>query len=424
MKLNLKLNKFKSFHTFNFKIIIRGISIFLILLVILLALFGCVGGYKNNFVVNNYKISDSKVNNSKVDNTTVNGFKVNDSKVDDSTRDSSKANDSKVDDSTLNDSRIYINVTNNDTNNNVNNNIIFTFTVCGDNRPADDYLPQPEVFKKIIGLIKEQNPAFHLSVGDIINGQTTDENVIKRQFQDYLDVVEQLSIINFVSPGNHDLSNDTTRKYFSERINKKTFIEAKLNGIQIYTFSDSNANQDYKLNKSGNQDYAGNSFSFYYYFEYKGVYFIILNAFEKGYWGAIKGGQLKWLEKVLKNLSNQKVFIFIHTPVYSVLNPETITDGSKHVAFSSKKNLDYIRELFKNYNVDGVFSGHEHLYNRQFHEGTTYIITALSGEYPFVSEEEGGIYHFIKVEVKENSWIFYVIDKNNKIYYQEEVVFN
>ncbi len=302
----------------------------------------------------------------------------------------------------------------------VSDQILFSFSVCGDNRPADDYLPQPQVFLKLLGFIKKEYVAFHMTTGDIINGGTDDSKIIERQFSDYLNALKILPVINFVSPGNHDIANDTSKKYFLEMINKKAFHQAIINGIQIFVPDISNSVISSKTILKDED----NINSFYYYFEFKGTYFIILNAFEKGYWGAVQSSQLAWLEKVLENVRDKEVFVFIHTPVYSVLNPETIADSSKHMAFSSKKNQDYIRELFKKYKVDGVFSGHEHLYDKQFHDGTTYIITALSGEYPFVPEDEGGIYHFLKIDVKERSWTLNVIDNNGDFYYQEEITFN
>ena len=202
-------------------------------------------------------------------------------------------------------------------------------------------------------------------------------------------------------------------------VSKKAFRQAMIDGIQVFIpdFNDSGIGSKPVLKDESNMN------SFYYYFEFKGTYFVILNAFEKGYWGAVKSTQLAWLEKILENLRDKEVFIFIHTPVYSVLNPENITDGSTHVAFSSKENQDYIRELFKRFKVDGVFSGHEHLYNKQFHDGTKYVITGLSGEYPFVPEEEGGFYHYLRIDVNNKSWVLNVIDSTGYLYYQEEILF-
>ncbi|MFC2145711.1 metallophosphoesterase family protein [Actinomycetota bacterium] len=285
--------------------------------------------------------------------------------------------------------------------------ILFSFTVTGDSRPADDYLPQPETFLKLLQLIKEEGSSFNISVGDIINGGTADEEVIKRQFNDYLNAVGGSYSVNFVSPGNHDLTNEPTRKYFREMILMRVINKATDADIKIY-----------------NPGTSEGLDSFFYYFEFNNIYFIILNAFEKGYWGAVKTDQLAWLEDVLEVLKDKVVFVTIHTPPYSVLNPDTITDGSKHVAFSGKENLEYIRELFRNYKVDGVFSGHEHVYNKEFHNGTTYSIIALSGEYPFFPEEEGGFYHYVRVDVKSDSWVFNVIGINGDLRYKEEIDFN
>jgi len=80
--------------------------------------------------------------------------------------------------------------------------VLFSFSVCGDNRPADDYLAQPEVFLKLLELIKGRDISFHMTVGDIINGGTNNSEIVKRQFSDYLDAVKilPLSIFNSQSP--------------------------------------------------------------------------------------------------------------------------------------------------------------------------------------------------------------------------------
>ncbi|MCJ7688461.1 MAG: metallophosphoesterase [Clostridiaceae bacterium] len=285
--------------------------------------------------------------------------------------------------------------------------ILFSFTITGDSRPADDYLPMPDTFLKLLTLINEEESSFNMSVGDIINGQSADEDVAKRQFTDYLDATSEVYEVNFVSPGNHDIINDTTRKYFREMILEKDMRDAAETDVDVYN--------------PGTIEGLDN---FYYYFEFNNTYFVILNACEKGYWGAVKSDQLAWLEGVLEDLKDEVVFITIHTPPYSVLNPDTITDGSKQIAFSSRENLEYVKGLFRDYKVDGVFSGHEHVYNKEFHDGTTYIVTALAGEYPYSSEEEGGFYHYIRVDIKTGSWVFNVIGINEDLRYHEEIVFN
>ena len=264
--------------------------------------------------------------------------------------------------------------------------ILFNFAALGDNRPADINLPQPATFLSILKNIKEYNPDFVINTGDIINGGTSDEKIIERQFIDYLEAVSILNCDIYTSPGNHDSENDISIKYFKELIN--------------------------------------NSRDLYYYFKHENIYFIILNAYEKGLWGKITGQQLSWLENLLERLKEKKVFIVIHPPVYSVMNPDCITDGSLHVALSDKENQDYLRYLFDEYKVDCVLSGHEHSFHKQQVRDTTYIITACSGAYPYFPKDQGGFYHFLIIEIKSNSWIYNVKDADGNLVENEEIIFN
>lgn len=266
------------------------------------------------------------------------------------------------------------------------NEISFSFAISGDNRPANDELPQPQNFIDILNSIKTFNPAFYISTGDIINGGSNDAAIIKRQFSDYLKAVSILNCPIYIAAGNHEITTGTGRNSFD-----KLF------------------------------DNNGKS---YYYFKYQNVFFIILDAYEKGNWGAIKGDELSWLKNLLPSLKAEKVFVFLHPPVYSYLNPDCITDGSKKISFSDKKNQDDIRKLFKDNNLDGVFSGHEHMFRMQKEGNTEYVITALSGAKPYVSKEKGGFYHFLMIDVKENSWVLKVMDINGKLIEENEINFN
>ena len=277
--------------------------------------------------------------------------------------------------------------------------ILFSFTVAGDNRPANNELPQPAVFQEILNSMKHENPSFFVNTGDIIMGNTQNPSILKRQFSDYIHATGVLAIPMYVSPGNHDVANSVSREFFEK------FLKIS-----------KGPNSKPGLPDSGSE--------FFYSFKFEGINFIILDAYEPGNWGAVKGRELSWLESVLAKMKDEEVFIFVHPPVYSVLNPDCITDGSKHVAFSSKKNQDYIRELFKKFNVDGVFHGHEHLFNKQNINGTEYIITAGGGAYPYVSKEKGGFYHFLRIDVKKESWICNVLDSHGNLVEQEEISFN
>jgi UDP-2,3-diacylglucosamine pyrophosphatase LpxH len=266
------------------------------------------------------------------------------------------------------------------------NEISFSFSVSGDNRPVNNDLPEPQNFIDILDSIKTFDPVFYISTGDIINGGSNDAAIINRQFQDYLKAISSLNCPVYVAAGNHEVQNDTGRNSFDK------------------LFS--------------------NNGKTYYYFDYQGVHFIILDAYENGNWGAIKGDELSWLKNLLPTLSTEKLFVFVHPPVYSYLNPDCITDGSKFISFTDKKNQNDIRKLFKDNNVDGVFSGHEHMFHMQKEGNIEYVITGLSGAEPYVSEKEGGFYHFCMIDVKENSWVLKVMDINGNLKEENEINFN
>ena len=266
------------------------------------------------------------------------------------------------------------------------NKAAFSFAVSGDNRPGDDNSPLPKVFINILNSMKTFNPSFYINTGDIINGGTNNSEIIKREFSDFTKAVSILNCPVYVAAGNHEIQNSIGRNSFNE------------------LFS--------------------NDGKTYYYFEYNNVYFIILDAYDNGNWGAIKGEELSWLGNLLPTLKTEKVFVFLHPPVYSVMNPNCITDGSLHIAFSDKKNQNDIRKLLSDNNVDGVFEGHEHMFNKQRQGNTEYIITGGSGASLYASKDKGGFYHFLIVDVKQSSWVFKVMDVNGKLIEENEINFN
>lgn len=71
--------------------------------------------------------------------------------------------------------------------------------------------------------------------------------------------------------------------------------------------------------------------------------------------GLKKGGaQYQWLDSELKNSKDTWKFVFQHFPIYS--------------AYGGKMDprLDEVRQLFEKYNVDVVFQGHMHNYDRSY----------------------------------------------------------
>lgn len=244
----------------------------------------------------------------------------------------------------------------------------FSFIVIGDSRPADATSPQPTGFLKLIDQIKNEKVDFVLHAGDAVAGQTKKLTLYMKQYEEFLRIMSRLPFPFHLAPGNHDLMGKTGEKAFKNTLKQEL----------------------------------------YYSFNHKNSHFIILNTELRRQEGKITRKQLEWLKEDLSETrNNQHIFIVMHRPLYSVLNPEG--KKNKHAAFTNKRNEYEIRSLMVQYQVNAVFAGHEHLFNKQIHDGVTYIITGPAGASPYTDEAHGGFYHYVKVNVKGNSVYIKVI---------------
>ena len=85
-----------------------------------------------------------------------------------------------------------------------------------------------------------------------------------------------------------------------------------------------------------------------------------------------KGESKKWLKEELKKASaaGKHIFILNHCPFYTV--------GGKSKREIPNKETD-ITELFREYHVRAVLSGHDHIYYRTVRNGVPYVIAAGGG---------------------------------------------
>lgn len=234
------------------------------------------------------------------------------------------------------------------------------FIVFGDNRPANPTNPQPKMFKQLVEQMELDQPGLVFSVGDMVMGKTQDRALYRRQYLDFLKVIEELDAPFYAAVGNHDAYNSIGQSLFQELINP----------------------------------------DLYYSLDYGGSHFIMLNTDIVGQAGKIAEPQLSWLKQDLETHKDAPhIFVFMHRPLYSVMNPES--KKNKHISFVDTKNRDEIRNLMESYGVDVVFAGHEHFFNKQVYNGVVYIITGCAGAFPYADTEHGGIFHYTLVEVGE-----------------------
>jgi hypothetical protein len=167
-----------------------------------------------------------------------------------------------------------------------------------------------------------------------------------------------------------------------------------------------------------------------YYFDYGNSRFITLNTERKTSDGAhyISSAQRQWLENVLKNSGKTHHFVQYHYPAYPI---------GAHYGNSldeSPSNRDALWDILDKYNVTAVLVGHEHNYNRRkidaSFNGSGYTfnnsinqVTLGGGGAPLTTLNKDprnvvvgpvGKYHYMVVDIADNTASFKVYDNNNQ----------
>jgi len=225
-----------------------------------------------------------------------------------------------------------------------------------------------EVHRKIVSLFLEKNPAMVFNTGDLVY-----DGNINELWPIFLDIIKPIIKTARYYPvlGNHERNSDNYFKIFNLPNNKK-----------------------------------------WYKIDFKNISFFVLDSNSDL---GKKSKQYLWLEeKLKKNKSDFKILIF-HHPLFSVGRH----GGSKYLQ-------DNLNLLINQYNIDIVFSGHDHAYERFFKNNTHYVVTGGGGAplYDKVdnSSDEKYLkkyikdYHYCLLDIKGKKLDFKVYDiKNNLI---------
>ncbi len=163
----------------------------------------------------------------------------------------------------------------------------------------------------------------------------------------------------------------------------------------------------------------------YYFFDNANARFIFLDTNHAG--GAIwapplekDSPQMLWLEKALSRCKTQWKFVVLHHPVYS------------NGGHGSTKGFDsLLAPLFEKYNVDIVFQGHDHNYERTHpikngmpagKSGVIYVTLGGGGRPLYIQRTHSdwsakflAVYHFANVEILNNSLRMKVYDKTGGV---------
>jgi calcineurin-like phosphoesterase family protein len=198
----------------------------------------------------------------------------------------------------------------------------FSFAVVSDRTGGH----RDKIFSRAVQQINLLQPTFVMSVGDLIEGYSLKEDVVKGQWDEFDGYVKKFEAPFFYVPGNHDLTNRGQVATWTERYGKR-----------------------------------------YYHFVYKNTLFLSLcSESPPDGMGTIDKEQQEWVAKTLAANANVRwTFVFLHKPIWNSRDLEKNGWAAVEKALAGRK-----------YNV---FCGHVHRYQVFHRNGTEYYQLATTG---------------------------------------------
>ena len=243
----------------------------------------------------------------------------------------------------------------------------FRFAVLGDNRSTAPVV-QPLPFKWAIEELNLLNPDFVVIVGDLIRGYTSDNELLKKEWDEFDRVVATFRMPFHLVVGNHDVWDENSEQVFKDRYGK-----------------------------------------LYYSFDHKGSHFIVLDSDLTSCFQKIDEAQLDWLKGDLEaHKDAEHIFVFLHKPLWLKGDPKEDREGFPEEIADHWNQV--VHPLLARYNVDAVIAGHFHYFrNDGVRDGIRYLITGGAGAPLRGERADGGYYHWIRVDVKPEQVIFTVM---------------
>jgi hypothetical protein len=184
------------------------------------------------------------------------------------------------------------------------------------------------IFSEAVEQINLLQPAFVISVGDLIEGYTKDAARVAQEWKEFQTYTHKLQMPFFYVPGNHDLTNPMQEEVWKDRFGRR-----------------------------------------YYHFLYKDVLFLAVNSddpYEEKSKGRIGQEQIEYFQKVLtENAQARWTIVCLHKPIWT------------HQDLETNGWLDMEKALAgRNYTV---FAGHIHKYQKFVRQGMNYYQLATTG---------------------------------------------
>ena len=209
------------------------------------------------------------------------------------------------------------------------------FAILGDRTGGH----QDHVYDSVVAEVERMRPDFVMTVGDQIEGYTSDTAQMRTEWDEYLGIVEPLTMPIHYTPGNHDITYDDMEPVYQVRIGKP-----------------------------------------YYSFDHRGIHFVVMDNSRTESAKEISAEQMSWLvDDLAAHQDACYTMVFFHKPFWY----RTLGEGE----------TDAMIEAFKTGGVDAVFSGHFHTYFSTESDGIMYTAIGSSGAGTEESPE-GLLYHF------------------------------
>jgi hypothetical protein len=180
------------------------------------------------------------------------------------------------------------------------------------------------VFDRAVDKVNLLQPEFVISVGDLVDGYTTDPGRIDQQWRQFESMIARLEMPFFRVPGNHDLSNPYLRDEWTRRYGQS-----------------------------------------HYYFLYRDVLFFCLNTEDPPSSGGISDEQVDYFRDALAQHGSTArwIFVFMHRPFWD---------------YDNKQGYERIEELLKGRRYT-LFSGHHHYYYKTVIDENDHLTLATTG---------------------------------------------
>jgi serine/threonine-protein phosphatase CPPED1 len=198
----------------------------------------------------------------------------------------------------------------------------FQFAVVSDRTGGH----REKVFSKAVYQINLLQPEFVMSVGDLIEGYSTKEEVVAAEWDQFDAYVRKFQAPFFYVPGNHDLTNPVQAKVWGQRYGRR-----------------------------------------YYHFTYEKCLFLALNSeTPPDEMGTIDKEQQEWVKQTLDaNKDVRWTFVFLHKPIWTAKDLVKNGFGAVEQALAGRKYT--------------VFCGHVHRYQKFVRNGNNYYQLATTG---------------------------------------------